>query len=68
MEDLSGKRYHHARDQGIARSATPEETVTLDLTQGAQVVHVIHTARAEDDAIPEVSESIWPADPRLPAG
>lgn len=62
VEDLSCKRYHRARDQWIARSATPEETVTLGLTQGAQVMHVIHTARAEDDAILEVSESIWPAD------
>ena len=25
-------------------------------------MHVIHTARAEDDAGLEVSESIWPAD------
>ncbi|GGO78625.1 hypothetical protein [Nonomuraea cavernae] len=25
-------------------------------------MHVIHTARAEDDTVLEVSESIWPAD------
>ncbi|SEU46084.1 GntR family transcriptional regulator [Nonomuraea wenchangensis] len=62
VEDLSGKRYHHARDQWIARSATPEEIVTLGLPQGGHVMHVIHTARAEDDTVLEVSESIWPAD------
>lgn len=62
IEDFSGKRYHHARDQWIARSATPEEAVTLGLPQGGQVMHVIHTARAEDETVLEVSESIWPAD------
>ncbi|MCA2223495.1 GntR family transcriptional regulator [Nonomuraea aurantiaca] len=62
IEDLSGKRYHHARDQWIARNATPEEAATLGLPQGGQVMHVIHTARAEDETVLEVSESIWPAD------
>lgn len=62
VEDLSGKRYHHARDLWIARSASPDESVTVALPQGGRVVHVIHTARAEDDTVLEVSESIWPAD------
>ncbi|MEO3799981.1 GntR family transcriptional regulator [Nonomuraea sp. B1E8] len=62
MEDLSGKKYHYARDRWIARSSTPEEASTLGLVQGSHVVHVIHTASAEDGTVLEVSESIWPAD------
>jgi GntR family transcriptional regulator len=62
IEDLSGKQYHHARDRWIARSAAPEEAVVLELPPGGQVVHVIHTAEAEDGTVLEVSESIWPAD------
>jgi GntR family transcriptional regulator len=62
VEDISEKRYHHARDQWLFRSSSPEESATLDITPGGQVVHVIHTASAEDGTILEVSESIWPAD------
>ncbi|WP_431916334.1 GntR family transcriptional regulator [Nonomuraea jabiensis] len=62
VEDFSGKKYHHARDQWVARSATPEEAATLGLAPGGQVVHVIHTASAADGTVLEVSESIWPAD------
>lgn len=63
VEDFSGKRYHHARDQWIARSASPEEASILGLPSGGPVVHVIHTARAaEDGTVLEISESIWPAD------
>ncbi|MEV4724180.1 GntR family transcriptional regulator [Micromonospora humida] len=62
VEELSGKRYTTARDQWIARLPTVEEAAALALPTGAPVMHVIHTARAEDDTILEVSESIWPAD------
>jgi GntR family transcriptional regulator len=62
VEDLSGKQYHYARDRWTARSATPQEATILDLPAGGQVIHVVHTAEAEDGTILEVSESIWPAD------
>ncbi len=62
VEDLSGKQYHYARDRWIARSATPGEATVLELPAGAQVVHVVHAAEAEDGTILEVSESVWPAD------
>jgi DNA-binding GntR family transcriptional regulator len=62
IEELSGKRYATARDHWIARLPTAEEAVALQLPMGAPVVHVIHVARAEDEAILEVSESVWPAD------
>jgi GntR family transcriptional regulator len=53
VEDLSGKRYDHAHHRGA---------IALDLPSGAAVLHVIHTARAEDGTVLEVSESVWPAD------
>ena len=62
VEDLSGKRYDHAYDQWTARMPTSEEAIALDLPAGAAVLHVIHTARAEDGTVLEVSESVWPAD------
>jgi DNA-binding GntR family transcriptional regulator len=62
VEDLSGKRYAHAKDQWIVRSATPEEGETLDIPPGSPVLNVVHAASAEDGQILEVSESIWPAD------
>ena len=62
VEDLTGKRYAHAHDQWSARMPTAEEADALDLPTGAPVVHVVHVARAEDGAVLEVSESVWPAD------
>lgn len=62
IEDLSGKRYTTARDHWVARLPTAEEAAALSLPIGAPVMHVIHVARAEDGAILEVSESVWPAD------
>jgi DNA-binding GntR family transcriptional regulator len=62
VEDLCGKQYHYARDRWIARSATPEEASILELPPGGQVIHVVHTAEAEDGTVLEVSESIWPAE------
>jgi len=62
VEDLSGKRYAHAYDQWTARMPTAEEAAALDLASGAPVVHVLHTARADDGTVLEVSESVWPAD------
>lgn len=62
VEDLSGKRYAHAHDQWVARLPTAEEAAILDLPAGAPVLHVTHTARAEDGTVLEVSESVWPAD------
>lgn len=62
IEDLSGKSYTYARDQWIARMPTADEADTLDLAPGAAVMHVIHTAEAEDGSILEISESVWPAE------
>lgn len=62
VEELSGKRYTHARDRWSVRPATAEESALLELAPGAMVIHLVHTARAEDGAILEVSESAWPAD------
>lgn len=62
LEDLSGKTYAHARDAWVSRPATADETDVLDLPTGTPVLHVVHTARAEDGQVLEVSESVWPAD------
>jgi DNA-binding GntR family transcriptional regulator len=62
IEDLSGKRYYRARDRWVARSASPEEAVLLQLPSSGQIFHLVHTAEAEDGSILEVSESIWPAE------
>lgn len=62
VEDLSAKRYTHARDRWVVRPSTAEEAGLLELAPGTTVVHLVHTAYSEDGAILEVSESMWPAD------
>ncbi|WP_112681383.1 GntR family transcriptional regulator [Micromonospora saelicesensis] len=62
VEDLSGKKYAHARDHWQWRMPAPAEAEALQIAPGNGVVHLIHVARAQDDTILEVSESIWPAD------
>lgn len=62
VEELSGQRYTQAHDQWLARLPAAEESLALVLPTGAPVLHVIHTARAEDGRVLEVSESVWPAD------
>jgi len=62
IEDLAGKTYAYARDRWLSRMPTAQETDLLDLAAGAPVVHVIHTAEAEDGTLLEISESVWPAD------
>jgi GntR family transcriptional regulator len=62
VEDLSGKTYAFARDRWVARMPTADEADTLDLAPGAAVVHVIHTAEADDGTVLEISESVWPAE------
>lgn len=62
IEELSGKRYAHARDTWVSRLPTSEEADLFNLASGLHVLHVIHTARAGDGTILEVSESVWPAD------
>jgi DNA-binding GntR family transcriptional regulator len=62
VEDLSGKTYAYARDRWLARMPTADEADTLGLAPGAAVVHVIHTAEADDGTILEISESVWPAE------
>lgn len=62
VEDLSGKQYARARDAWVSRLPTAQEAELFDLAPGAPVLHVIHTARADDDEVLEVSESVWPAD------
>ncbi|MFI7213147.1 GntR family transcriptional regulator [Micromonospora maritima] len=62
VEDLSGKRYTRARDHWQWRMPTAAEAEALQISPGTGVVHVVHVARAEDDSVLEVSESVWPAD------
>lgn len=62
VEEISGKRYSRAQDFWRSRMPTAEEATALELPTGMPVMHVVHVARAEDDEILEVSESVWPAD------
>jgi GntR family transcriptional regulator len=62
VEELSGKRYRHARDRWVVRPASAEDSRLLELAPGTPLVHLIHTACDETDAVLEVSESVWPAD------
>ena len=62
VEDFAGKTYAYARDQWVARMPTAYEAATLELSAGAPVIHVIHTAESDDGTVLEVSESIWPAE------
>jgi GntR family transcriptional regulator len=62
IEEISGKRYIQAQDLWQARMATDDEIAMLEMSARMPVMHVIHTARAGDDQILEVSESVWPAD------
>jgi GntR family transcriptional regulator len=62
VEDLSGKRYARARDAWVSRLPTADETDLFNLAPGSPVLHVTHTAYADDGTVLEVSESVWPAD------
>lgn len=62
VEEMSGQTYAFARDRWTARMPTAQETDVLDLAPGAAVVHVVRAAEAEDGAVLEVSESVWPAE------
>jgi GntR family transcriptional regulator len=62
IEELSGKRYAKAKDLWQWRMPTSAETDTLQITSSSGVVHLVHVARAADDTLLEVSESVWPAD------
>ncbi|WP_405678871.1 GntR family transcriptional regulator [Streptomyces sp. NBC_01511] len=62
VEEISGKRYHEARDLWRSRMPTPEEADALEIPTGMAVMHVMHTAYSDDGEVLEVSESIWPAD------
>lgn len=62
VEELTGRRYTHAKDRWTVRPASIEESRLLELAAGAAVVHVSHTAADKDGAILEVPESAWPAD------
>lgn len=62
VEDFADKTYAHARDHWVARLPSADEAATLELAAGSPVIHVIHTAEADDGAVLEVSESIWPAE------
>jgi DNA-binding GntR family transcriptional regulator len=72
VEDLTGHRYTRARDQWIVRMPTAEESVILELPNGAPVMNVIHTACDENGHILEISESVWPSsknpsNPKVPS-
>jgi GntR family transcriptional regulator len=62
VEDLSDKRYAHARDAWVSRLPGAEEADLFSLAPGSPVLHVIHSAWADDGTVLEVSESVWPAD------
>ncbi|WP_381793753.1 GntR family transcriptional regulator [Streptomyces niveus] len=62
VEEISGKRYHEARDLWRSRMPTPEEADALEIPTGMAVMHVMHTAYSDDGEVLEVSESVWPAD------
>lgn len=62
IEDQALKKYSRARDAWITRPADPNELDLFKLATGTPVMHLIHTAWAEDGTVLEVSESIWPAD------
>ncbi|MCT2587773.1 GntR family transcriptional regulator [Actinophytocola gossypii] len=62
IEDLSGKRYVRAEDKWQVRIASDDEVDRLELPTGTNVVHLTHVARAADDTVLEISESVWPAD------
>lgn len=62
VEELTGRRYTRANDQWTARMPTADEAAVLELPTGAAVLHVVHTARDENDDVLEISESVWPAD------
>ncbi|WP_049563913.1 GntR family transcriptional regulator [Streptomyces sp. SBT349] len=62
VEDAAGQRYATAKDLWRCRMPTPDEAAALQLSTGAPVMNVVHTARGEDGRVLEVSESTWPAD------
>ncbi|MFG1954741.1 GntR family transcriptional regulator [Micromonospora sp. NPDC048830] len=62
VEDLSGKRYAHARDHWQWRMPSTAEAEALRISASRGVLHLVHVARAADQTLLEVSESIWPAD------
>jgi GntR family transcriptional regulator len=62
VEELSGRQYAAAHDRWLWRQPDSSEMATLRISAGVGVVHVVHTARAQDGTLLEVSESIWPAD------
>ncbi len=62
VEELTGKRYSRVRDHWQWRMPTAAEAEALQIPSSKGIVHLIHVARAEDDALLEVSESIWLAD------
>ena len=62
VEELSGRRYAHARDQWWVRRATAYETDLLEIPIGSSVIHLVHSATDADGGTLEVSESIWPSE------
>lgn len=62
VEDLSGKRYTHARDHWQWRMPSTAEAEALQIPPSRGVLHLVHVARAADHTLLEVSESVWPAD------
>jgi GntR family transcriptional regulator len=62
IEEIAGKTYSRARDTSIIRAPEGDEGENFNLAPGAALLHLIHTAWADDGAVLEVSESLWPAD------
>ena len=62
VEEITGRRYSRACDRFTARMPTSEEAMVLGIGPGNPVIRVVHAAFDDNDAILEVSESIWAAD------
>lgn len=62
VEEIAGKTYARARDTSVYRAPESEEVELFKLAPSAALLHLVHTAWAEDGTVLEVSESIWPAD------
>ncbi|HEX8344239.1 MAG TPA: GntR family transcriptional regulator [Actinoplanes sp.] len=62
VEELSGQRYAKVVDRWSWRRPDAMESTLLGMSSDAGVVHLVHVARADDNTLLEVSESIWPAD------
>lgn len=60
VEEVTGRRYVHARDQVTARLPTRAEAETLAIRPDTPVLHLLHVAADDDHRPIEVSQATWP--------